>query len=158
MLGKPKHLSRQGALFIGRFEGWRDRPYNDPVGYATIGYGHLLHRSRVTAKDEQKWGKITHDRGLALLQQDAEACAASIRNHVKVKINQAQFDALVSFAFNCGVGGFEQSTLLKKLNRGEKSGAANELMRWDSAGGHHIPGLTARRRAERLLFLTGHYA
>lgn len=158
LLPRPKHLSPKGAVFIGNFEGWRPEAYNDPVGFATIGYGHLLHRSPVTAADRKTWGTLTHVRGLALLQQDAEAAAASIRNHVKVRINQAQFDALVSFAFNCGVGAFEASSLLRKLNAGDKAGAANGLLDWDMAGGHHLAGLHARRARERELFLTGKYA
>lgn len=156
LLPKPQHLSAAGAAFIGRYEGWRPQPYNDPVGYATIGYGHLLHRSPVRPDDIAKWGTLTPAQGLKLLQQDAELAAASIRNHVKVRITQAQFDALVSFAFNVGVGGFEQSTLLRKLNAGDKTGAADELLKWDMAGGHHLPGLLARRRDERHLFLVGY--
>jgi lysozyme len=165
---RPSKLSRKGAQFIGRYEGWRNRPYNDPVGFATIGFGHLLHRSPVTAADNAKWGTISLERGYALLQADASLASASVRRHVKARINQHQHDALVSFVFNVGIGAFESSTLLSELNKhkGTRKGIVGskafaelhyQLMRWTRAGGHVLPGLLARRRAEYALFRYGHY-
>lgn len=165
---QPAHLSTNGAQFIGRFEGFRAEPYNDPVGFATIGYGHLLHRSRVTTADQARWGKLTEAKALKLLQQDAEAAAWAVHAHVKARLNQAQFDALVSFTFNLGTGAFIDSTLLKKLNQhpGTSKGVTGfaakaevraELMKWNKAGGRELEGLTVRRRAEADLFATGRY-
>ena len=67
--------------------------------------------------------------------------------------SQNEFDALVDFAFNCGCGNLNNSTLLKKLNAGDYEGAAQEFLKWDMAAGHHMAGLLRRRQAEELLFL-----
>jgi lysozyme len=74
---------------------------------------------------------------------------------VKVPLEQREFDALVSFAFNCGSGNLAKSTLLKKINAGDKDGAASEFLKWDRAGGKVLRGLTRRRNAERALFSGG---
>ncbi|WP_420285117.1 lysozyme, partial [Serratia liquefaciens] len=73
---------------------------------------------------------------------------------VKVKITQGQFDALVSFAYNLGLRSLSTSTLLQKMNTGDKQGAANEFGRWVNAGGVKLNGLVMRRAAERELFLS----
>src|SRR5436190_9226813 len=116
----PTRLSSAGAEFIGRFEGFRGSMYNDAAGHCTIGFGHLVHHGPINGAEpaEFKHG-ITLQRGLALLEQDAATAAERVRAHVKVPLNQAQFDALVSFVFNVGGGAFEGSTLLKRLNAGE---------------------------------------
>jgi lysozyme len=71
---------------------------------------------------------------------------------VKVSLNDNQYAAIVSFAFNLGVGNLKQSTLLKKLNAGDFAGAANEFAKWNKAGGKVLAGLTRRRAAEAELF------
>lgn len=73
--------------------------------------------------------------------------------YVKVKLTQNQFDALVSFVYNVGVGAFRTSTLLRKLNNGDYVGAAAEFKRWKFGGGKELPGLVRRRKAEEQLFL-----
>lgn len=154
---KITKLSAKGAQFVGRFEGFVNHPYNDPAGYATIGFGHLIGKRRVTPADRAHWGTITLKRGYALLQQDAEVAAAAVREHVRVTLKQSEFDALVSFVYNVGVGAFLGSTLLRALNAGHRAKAADELLKWDRAGGREMPGLHKRRVAERHLFLTGSY-
>ncbi len=72
---------------------------------------------------------------------------------VTVDLDQDQFDALVSFTFNLGAGNLQSSTLLKLLNQGEYTQAADQFLRWNKAGGRVLPGLTRRREAERALFL-----
>lgn len=166
---RPQHLSLEGAKFIGSYEGFVSRPYNDPVGHATIGYGHLLHLGNVTAADRKQWGTISKTAALHLLQADAEKASKSVRTKVKARINQAQHDALVSFIFNIGVQGFEDSTLLKQLNThpGTDNGVIGkpalkevreQLGRWNKAGGKVLAGLTRRRKAEADLFATGRYS
>jgi lysozyme len=147
-------LSRAGAELIARFEGFVPRPYNDAAGHATIGFGHLIHHGRVTAADRAKWGTVTRERGLTLLAADAQDAARAVEQGVHVTLSQEQFDALVSFVFNVGVGAFGSSTLLRKLNAGDRQGAADELLRWSRAGGRVLEGLLSRRRAERALFLS----
>lgn len=147
-------LSRAGAELIARFEGFVPHPYNDAAGHATIGFGHLIHHGRVTASDRARWGTISRDRGLALLSEDARDAARAVEQGVRVQLSQEQFDALVSFVFNVGTGAFGSSTLLRKLNAGDRDGAADELLRWSRAGGRVLEGLLSRRRAERALFLS----
>jgi lysozyme len=77
---------------------------------------------------------------------------AAVRSHVKVDLAQWQFDALVSFAYNCGIGNLKSSTLLRKVNKGDFAGAAREFGKWNKAGGRVLTGLTRRRAAEATLF------
>lgn len=151
-------LSNKGAAFIGAFEGFVDHPYNDPVGHCTVGYGHLIHEGNCTAHDRATWGTISRDRGLRLLQDDATRFEDGVRHLVKVPLNQHEFDALVSFSFNLGLGALRESTLLRKLNAGERASVPAEMARWDKAGGRTLPGLTRRRRAEGRLFAHGDYS
>jgi lysozyme len=147
-------LSRAGAELIARFEGFVPRPYDDAAGHATIGFGHLIHHGRVTAADRARWGTISRERALALLSEDARDATRAVQQHVRVALTQEELDALVSFVFNVGAGAFESSTLLRKLNAGDRHGAADELLRWSRADGRVLAGLLSRRRAERALFLS----
>ena len=83
---------------------------------------------------------------------DMAIFVAAVNNLVNVPVNQDQFDALVSFAFNVGANNLRNSTLLKKLNAGDFAGAAQEFQRWNKAKGKVLPGLTRRRACEALLF------
>ena len=78
--------------------------------------------------------------------------AAQVAALLKVPTKQHQFDALVSFAYNCGIGNLRSSTLLRKLNAGDFPGAALEFHRWNRANGRVLAGLVRRRAAEALLF------
>jgi|ERR1043166_3149417 len=160
-------LSSKGAKFIAREEGLRTAPYNDPVGFATIGVGHLLHRSRVTAADKLRWAKFKRSDAYALLQNDAERYARPLREHAARNhwnLTQAQFDALLSFTFNVGPGWLHDSTLERVLTGSARHGVkplpnsvAKALAMWDVAGGRHLPGLRARRGREARLFNSGRY-
>ena len=100
---------------------------------------------------------ITKQQALQLLQQDAAKAGAAVKACVKVPLTQSQFDALVSFTFNCGVGAFESSTLLKRLNAGDYGAVPTELRKWVKAGPVTLPGLVTRRTAEGTLFSKGSY-
>lgn len=89
-----------------------------------------------------------------LLRTGLVGYESDVSKLVKVKLTQGQFDALVSFAYNLGARGLSTSALLQKLNAGDYAGAADELPRWNKAGGKVLPGLTRRREAERALFLS----
>lgn len=156
----PRKLSRKGAEFIARFEGFVPTPYNDAAGHATVGYGHLIHRGPVTDADRKHWGRMTREEGLALLRKDAQVAADAVYSRVRPRIlSQSRFDALVSFTYNVGVGAFEQSTLLKRLNSGRsRAGAHDEFLKWDKAGGRTLVGLQRRRVSEARLFATGSYS
>ncbi len=154
----PRGLSDAGARFIARFEGFRSKPYDDPAGHCTIGYGHLIHRGRCTGSEpaELRAG-ITEQRALRILHADAAVAAEAVRTSVKVPLDQQQFDALVSFTFNLGAGNLRSSTLLRKLNAGDYDSVPAELSRWNKAGGKVLRGLVKRREAEGALFRDGTY-
>jgi len=88
-----------------------------------------------------------------LLQSDLRKFEGGVIQYVAVSMNQNQFDALVSFAFNLGLANLKGSTLLRLLNHGQYTEAAEQFLRWNKAGGMALPGLTRRRAAERDLFL-----
>ncbi|HGE8410817.1 TPA: lysozyme [Serratia marcescens] len=144
-------ISKSGIELIKRFEGLRLKAYQDSVGVWTIGYGWTqpvdgkkvgpgMQIVQATADRLLKCGVVQYEQGVNLL--------------VKVKITQSQFDALVSFAYNLGLRSLSTSTLLKKLNAGDKQGAADEFGKWVNAGGKRLDGLVARRAAEREMFLS----
>jgi lysozyme len=148
-------ISPAGVRFIGRWEGFRGRLYNDPLGHCTIGFGHLVHRGNCDGSEPDRFKRgITRGRGLKLLRNDIAGYQSAINDLVQVALNQQQFDALVSFAYNIGTSAFATSTLLRKLNRSDYQSVLSELMRWTNGG---LPGLVNRRRAEGELFEHGRY-
>jgi lysozyme len=155
----PTHLSEAGARFIGHFEGFRANLYNDAAGHCTIGYGHLVHHGPCNGSEpaEFKHG-ISEHAAEELLLRDAQAAADAVHRSVRVPLNQAQFDALVSFVYNLGAGAFESSTLLKDLNARRFDAVPGQLEEWVHAGGQVLAGLVARRKAEARLFTTGKYS
>lgn len=156
--GIPPSLSQRGAGFIARFEGCVLRMYNDPTNNATIGVGHLIHMGPINGREPQEFQRgITRKRALELLMDDAGKAARGVRRLIKVPLNQQQFDALVSFTFNCGEGALAASTLRKRLNRREYAAVPSELNKWVLSGGKRLPGLVRRRKAEGALFSGGRY-
>jgi lysozyme len=148
-------LSARGAHFISRYEGWRDAPYNDQAGHATIGFGHLIHYGPVTAHDRAEWGRITQARGIQLLENDASVAEAAIDRYITRPLSQCERDALASFAFNCG-GGALSGSVGRAVNAGRDPTSA--LGQWVHAGAAVSAGLVTRRKAEALLFTAGDYA
>lgn len=141
------NISDNGIKFIANWEGKRNSVYMDAVGLPTIGIGHLIKKGEV-------FPKIMTDKEVYdLFRKDIRNFETAINSLVKVKLTQNQYDALVSFTFNCGVGALQQSTLLKKLNAGDYTGASQEFLKWDKANGKPLLGLTRRRTAEKELFL-----
>jgi len=141
--------SKDGLHLTEGFEGCRLIAYPDPGTGGdpwTIGYGH-------TGPDVHPGMTITLEQAEDLLAQDVKRAEADVNAKLTVKVSQEEFDALVDFAFNCGCGNLNNSTLLKKLNAGDFEGAAQEFLKWDMAAGHHMAGLLKRRQAEELLFL-----
>lgn len=144
-------LTEEGAAFIARFEGFRATPYRCPAGKPTIGYGHVI-----TPDEVLRW-EISQEDALTLLQLDAQREAAPVARALTVPLTSYQADALISLAFNVGGGAVRKSALLKRLNAGLVSDAAEEFLRWTQAGGKTSRGLVRRRQAEKKLFLTGDY-
>ncbi|CAK0768518.1 lysozyme [Gammaproteobacteria bacterium] len=138
--------SQAGIELIKRFEGLRLRVYRDAAGLLTVGYGHLL-------KPGEKFAAgITEKQAELILVADLVSSEEAVRKWVDVALTQGQFDALVSFVFNVGVGSFRGSTLLRKLNAGDVAEAAGEFGRWNKAGGKVVEGLVRRRVVEREVF------
>ncbi|WP_017907108.1 lysozyme [Pseudomonas asplenii] len=126
-------------------------PYHDPVGFPTIGYGHLL--SRVKWEPLDKYSAITKEEALTLLEKDLGRAARSVCGLIKVPLNDNQYAALIDFTFNCGGGNLEVSTLRRVINRGEFHKAPSEFMRWVYAQGVLMKGLVYRRKAESELWI-----
>ena len=154
-------ISKKGLSLIKSFEGLRLTVYKDVAGYSTVGYGHLLKvkdmvRLHAVGYDDEKGGvtgQISPAEADMLLADDVLNAEKSVTVLTEgIKLNQNQFDALVSFTFNLGSTALHGSTLLKKLKKGDYAAAAKEFLRWNRAGGKVVKGLTTRRQAEKALF------
>ncbi|GAP96278.1 glycoside hydrolase family protein [Leptolyngbya sp. NIES-2104] len=143
-----KHLNAEGFKLLTTFEGCRLEAYDDGVGVWTIGYGHT--------RGVFQGMTINQAQAEEFLREDLEQFESYVEDAVSVTLTDNQFSALVCFCFNVGPGaeGFGGSTLLRLLNTGDYQGAANQLIRWNKAGGESWLGLTRRRLAERALFLS----
>lgn len=129
---------------IREFEGLKLKAYKCPAGVWTIGYGST--GTGITA------GLVwTLDQAKARLANDVETFAAGVAK-VAGDCTQGQFDALVSFAYNLGLGALKSSTLLRRHLANDHKGAAVEFPRWNKAGGKVLAGLTRRRIAEAALY------
>jgi lysozyme len=137
-------LSARGSQVLVDREGLRTTAYQDSVGVWTIGVGHTA----ACGPPEPCAGMtITHGEAFAIFDRDNDSFEQSVRDLVEVPITQAEFDALVSFVFNVGTGAFGGSTMLKKLNAGDKAGAFYQFKEWDIP-----PEIVPRRRAEAACF------
>jgi lysozyme len=144
------HVSPSGVDLICNFEGLRLKAYDDGVGVWTIGYGTTKYPNGIRVK---KGDTCTLEQAKAYMQNDLKAFERTVNDAVNVSINQNQFDALVSLAYNIGATAFKKSTLVKRLNEGNYKAAANQFNVWVNAGGKRMQGLVNRRAAERALFL-----
>ena len=144
------HVSPSGVDLICNFEGLRLKAYDDGVGVWTIGYGTTKYPNGIRVK---KGDTCTLEQAKAYMQNDLKSFEQTVNNTVKVPLNQNQFDALVSLAYNIGSTAFKNSTLVRQLNEGNYKAAANQFDVWVNAGGKRMQGLVNRRAAEKALFL-----
>ena len=169
-------LSKAGEDLMHRFEGFRSKPYLCPAHIWTIGYGHVLYQEQIRLpvvrpegktkadipmirkempiklEDFRVWSKQEIDE---LFRADVAAFERGVLRLVPGVVGrQGSFDALVSFAFNVGLGNLQRSTIRMKANRGDWEGAAEAFMAWTKGGGKVLPGLVRRRQAEIALFLS----
>jgi len=141
-------ISQKGIDLVKHFEGCVLVGYPDIGGIPTVGYGS-------TGPDVHVGMKITQAEAEKLLANDLRRFETGVSELVKVAINQNEFDALVSFSFNVGLGAFKNSTLLRLLNdHATKDVVASQFLRWNKVNGKPVEGLTRRRKAEQALFLT----
>ena len=137
-------VPEQLLALIRRFEGSRLKPYLCPAGVPTIGYGHT--------QNVKPTDVITLHEAERFLRQDVEFAEKEVNRH-NLDINQNQFDALVSFVFNVGVGNFARSTLLRKIKSNPNDPTIRkEFERWMYAGGKVLNGLVRRRKEEAELY------
>jgi len=138
------NYSKSGLSLTESFEGCRLTAYQDSVGKWTIGFGHTA--------NVQPGDTCTPDQAEAMLIADTAWAVAYVNHIVTSALSQGEFDALVDFTFNLGVGNFRSSTLLSLVNKGDMADAANEFEKWDKAGGVEVAGLLRRRQAEEQEF------
>ena len=158
-------VSPAAIQMIKHHEGVKTRPYRCPALLWTVGVGHVIDPSHATVKYEERrnlpipegWDRVLSMGEVdSILAQDlgrfergvARLCPAALGH-------QGRFDALVSFAFNVGLGNLQRSGLRMKTNRGEFEDAAEEFLKWTKAGGRVLPGLVKRRNDERAMYLNG---
>ena len=128
----------------------RIEAYRDPVGIWTIGYGSIWQpEARRAVREGDVISKAQADQWL---EQEVRDKAKGVAPLCSAPLTQSMFDALVSFAYNLGVGAFEESSLRRKLNQRDYDGAAKEFDRWVKAGGSVLQGLVNRRNEEEALF------
>ena len=147
------NVSSKGLDLIKKWEGLRLEAYLDPVGIPTIGYGTIAYPD---GRQVDMGDRITQEQADGFLLHECTSICARVEGLCTAPINQNQFDALVSFSYNVGVGAFGDSTLLNKLNQSDYTGAASEFPRWNkgTVNGQKVelPGLTNRRKDEKALF------
>lgn len=156
-------VSPEAIKMLKHHEGVRVRPYRCPALLWTVGVGHVIDQSHIGVKfDERKNLPIPPgwDRSLSMQEVDqllADDLAKFERGVLRMcpsGLNQSRFDALVSFAFNVGLGNLQRSSIRMRHNRGDYEGAAQAFMMWTKAAGKTLPGLVKRRQDERDLYLS----
>ena len=143
-----RHVTDGGLALIKRFEGFAPEVYICPGGWPTIGYGHVVRDD----ERDQFAGGIDEAAAEELLRRDVESAERAVVRLIRVPLEDGQFDALGSFAFNLGAGALQRSTLRRKVNRGEHGAVPAEFRRWVFAGGRRLKGLVRRREAEAGLY------
>lgn len=147
---------------IKHHEGVKATAYRCPARLWTIGVGHVIDptHARVPFADRLSlelpagWNRtLSQDEIDDILRKDLARFEAGVKRLCPGELTQGQFDALVSFAFNVGLGSLQKSTLRMKHNRGDFEGAADEFLKWCKAGGRVLRGLLNRRKDERELYL-----
>ena len=156
-------ISARGIQLIKHWEGVRYRPYTCSARLFTIGVGHVLYPVQgrlpldqrdafpLAPEDNRTFSKAEVD---GLLSADLIRFETGVARLFPMVLTQGQNDALVSFAFNLGLGGVQRSTLRQKVLRGETQEAADEFLKFTRGGGKILPGLVKRRNDERALFLS----
>jgi lysozyme len=155
-MNEDRKLTKAGANLIQHFEGCLQKKgehyhaYKCPAGVWTCGWGstgppHGEHKIDSTTR----WSREQCDEAFL---KDMQQFEKSVRKLVRVPLTANQYDALVSFTYNCGASALERSTLLKRVNAGDHKGAAAEFHKWNKANGKTLAGLTRRRASESLLY------
>jgi lysozyme len=144
-------VSKEAIRLIKHHEGVRNKPYKCPAGLFTVGVGHLIGDGKTLPAS---WNRtFTNEEIDGILKSDLSRFELGISKMLpNVQLKQHEFDALVSFCFNLGLGCFQRSTIRQALLRGNKEQAMESLMKYCRAGGKILRGLENRRKDERRLF------
>ena len=146
-------ISDKGIALIKHHEGVRLKPYQDCVKLWTVGVGHLIGDGKSLPPE---WNKVfTMEEVDGILRKDLARFEQGVSKFCPVQLTQGEFDALISFSFNLGLGVLQRSTLRQKILRNDKKGAAEEFTKYVRAGGKIIKGLVTRRNDEKQMFLGG---
>ena len=157
------NISEKCLHMIRHHEGVRTKPYQCPAKLWTIGVGHVMYPEQGKLKIEDRNAFQTKPEDMrvytmeevdAILRSDLRRFEQGVAKFCPVPLTQGMFDGLVSFSFNVGLGTLQRSTLRQKLLRGDKEGAAEELLKYCMAGGKVLKGLQKRRIDERALFMS----
>jgi lysozyme len=165
-------ISEKGEHLMHFFEGYRNKPYRCSAAIWTVGWGHAMYADQLNlpnvrkegytglirsdyqlkGEDNRVWSK---DELVDLFKVDIDTFERGVlRLSPTLASHQSKFDAVVSFAYNAGLGNYQRSTIRIKVNRGDWDGAAEAFMMWTKAGGKEVSGLVKRRKAEVALFLS----
>lgn len=156
-------VSDKCIKMIKHHEGVRTRPYQCPALLWTVGVGHVIDpaHARVPIAERKAlpipdgWDRtLPMDEVDSILKADLARFEAGVARLCPVELTQGQFDALVSFSFNVGLGNLQRSSIRMKVNRGDFEGAAESFLDWTKAGGKVLKGLVTRRNDEKALFLS----
>ena len=165
-------ISEKGEHLMHFFEGYRTRPYRCSAAIWTVGWGHAMYSDQLSLPNVRKEGYTGLTRGDYQLKEGDNRVWSKeeLVELFKVDINsfergvlrlspnlaghQSKFDAVVSFAYNAGLGNYQRSTIRMKVNRNDWESAAEAFMSWTKAGGKEVAGLVKRRKAEVALFLS----
>jgi len=145
-------LNSAGIKLLHDFEGLRLTSYLCPAGVWTIGYGNTFYEDGTPVRSGQT---ITKERAEQLFLLVVNRFASDVQNLLRRTLNENQFSALVSFAYNVGIGNLRKSTLLRKVNANPRDASIRtEFLKWKKAGGRELAGLTRRRQAEAVLYFS----
>ena len=157
------NVSPKAMELIRHHEGVRNKPYRCPAKLWTIGVGHVMYPEQGKLPIDQRdafQGRpedmrvYTNEEVDGILRGDLDRFERGVERYCPVPLSQGQFDALVSFSFNVGLGTLQRSTLRQKVVRGDSEGAAEEFLKYCMAGGKILRGLENRRKDEKALFLS----
>jgi lysozyme len=159
-------VSEEGLKLLKHHEGFRKKPYQCAAGIWTIGYGHAMYGDQLKIpstpegmaarkayplkpEDNRIWSKEEID---ALLVKDVVRFERAVKRYITVPLRQCEFDGLISAVYNLGGGWLQRSPVRQKINRGDKEGAMEQLLKYNKAGGKVLRGLDNRRKDEVALF------
>jgi len=165
-------VSKAGEDLMHFFEGYRNKPYRCSAAIWTVGWGHAMYSDQLNLPNIRKEGYTgliradyqlkegdnrvwTKEELVELFKVDINSFERGVlRLSPNLVGHQSKFDAVVSFAYNAGLGNYQRSTIRMKVNRGDWDAAAEAFMSWTKAGGKEVAGLVKRRKAEKALFLS----